>query len=490
MEVLVEYDYTAEEPDELTIKKNEIIRDVSQFEEGWFIGNLNGKIGVFPDNFVKVGYSVLILIFFHQDTRKWTKTCKIGNISMQSSALISPTSTQGTYDAPKVAAKPVFNVSNAAWRHAHRDYPKVSVANTPGRVSSTSNALSAGQVGGDQTAGLPNASRVNKWRTNTDTLDRPKSRTDESHTITSGDSKDSVDSTSQQLNALTADRPKQTGRRLPSKFTRPSTPTSDRERQNSTSKSQRIPIAGQAKNGSLQRSEGMNGSVDLVRPSESAGTKGLAPDTPRTTQTQHAHHHFVSKPQTQSLDQLQSQHTQYVNEARQQFRDMQRQINQLNDANAQLRKDMMHGHRVFTERLQTLMNEIDEVKKQRAADVVEITRLRSLLMQLDAKAILTSSESMSVRNQIQTSAAKPRPHSGDRVDEPTAQLPDDAQSIYDEDEDSADHFKRMIGDNHNGTFLNKNADFTLNNIHGKVGISRATPALQPRPSQPSSYTKT
>lgn len=54
MEVLVEFDYSAEEPDELTIRKGDIIKDVSQFEEGWYIGNLNGKIGVFPDNFVKV----------------------------------------------------------------------------------------------------------------------------------------------------------------------------------------------------------------------------------------------------------------------------------------------------------------------------------------------------------------------------------------------------------------------------------------------------
>lgn len=30
VEVLVEFDYTAEEPDELTIKKGDIIKDVSQ----------------------------------------------------------------------------------------------------------------------------------------------------------------------------------------------------------------------------------------------------------------------------------------------------------------------------------------------------------------------------------------------------------------------------------------------------------------------------
>ncbi|KAF8571457.1 hypothetical protein P879_00700 [Paragonimus westermani] len=732
MEVLVEYDYIAEEPDELTIKKNEVIKDVSQFEEGWFIGNLDGKIGVFPDNFVKIldsgpkhakspitpivetvkeprpednhvspnecaddqermdslkkpqrvtgiglgnifsGQPIQLKQTSLKDVMKeaepnsektlnsgksdtprspvladrvrarfeyqpkqpdelemqvddviqvldrslpdegWWKgrnlrsrkigvfpdnfvvavtefneereddhargtslfsSCSdikqqtvkgvnlsnggssttnisphvtAGNNSIQPSALISPTSTQGTYDAPKVAVKPfsmsvsqpggMVTAKSPAFSIGHRDYPKVPVVNAPGRVSTTNNALSAGQAGGDQTVGLSNAARANKWRANTGTLDRPKSRTDESHTITSGDSKDNMDVASQQLNALTADRPKQTGRRLPSKFTRPPTPTSEissdahlnaesvtrvntsqtqrsmttphdelpssmDNSENSrsvtgsratdlTSKSHRVPIAGQAKNGPLQRSEGVSGSVDLVRPPESAGTKSLVSDTPKTIQTQHAQHQSVSKSQTQPLDQLQSQHTQYVNEAKQQFRDMKHQINQLKDANAQLRIDMMHGHRAFTDRLQTLMNEIDEVKKQRAADVVEITRLRSLLMQLDAKAILTSSEGISARNQIQTGADKSRPHSGDRMDEPTAQLPDDAQSIYDEDEDSADQFKRMIGDNHNGTFLNKNVDFSLDNTHGKVGLSRAAPALRPRPNQPSSFAKT
>ncbi|XP_019760208.1 SH3 domain-containing kinase-binding protein 1 isoform X1 [Dendroctonus ponderosae] len=54
VEVLVEFDYTAEEPDELTIKKGDIIKDVSQKSEGWWEGTLHDKKGVFPDNFVKI----------------------------------------------------------------------------------------------------------------------------------------------------------------------------------------------------------------------------------------------------------------------------------------------------------------------------------------------------------------------------------------------------------------------------------------------------
>nr|CDS26541.1 Cbl interacting protein of 85 kDa [Hymenolepis microstoma] len=54
MEVEVEYDYTAEERDELTLKRGDIVTNVSPFEEGWFIGTFKGREGVFPDNFVRI----------------------------------------------------------------------------------------------------------------------------------------------------------------------------------------------------------------------------------------------------------------------------------------------------------------------------------------------------------------------------------------------------------------------------------------------------
>ncbi|XP_076257673.1 CIN85 and CD2AP related isoform X1 [Rhynchophorus ferrugineus] len=54
VEVEVEFDYSANEPDELTIKKGDIIKDVIKKPGGWWEGTLNDKKGVFPDNFVKV----------------------------------------------------------------------------------------------------------------------------------------------------------------------------------------------------------------------------------------------------------------------------------------------------------------------------------------------------------------------------------------------------------------------------------------------------
>ncbi|XP_023203429.1 CD2-associated protein isoform X2 [Xiphophorus maculatus] len=54
MEVLAEYEYDALHDDELTLRPGDIIKNVRYIEEeGWMEGELNGRRGVFPDNFVK-----------------------------------------------------------------------------------------------------------------------------------------------------------------------------------------------------------------------------------------------------------------------------------------------------------------------------------------------------------------------------------------------------------------------------------------------------
>ena len=50
------YNYTAQNEDELSMKEGDIVYIVSKEceDDGWWKGELKGKVGVFPDNFVKV----------------------------------------------------------------------------------------------------------------------------------------------------------------------------------------------------------------------------------------------------------------------------------------------------------------------------------------------------------------------------------------------------------------------------------------------------
>lgn len=52
----VKYSYKSQNEDELTLKKGDIITLISkdQQDPGWWKGELNGVVGVFPDNFVDV----------------------------------------------------------------------------------------------------------------------------------------------------------------------------------------------------------------------------------------------------------------------------------------------------------------------------------------------------------------------------------------------------------------------------------------------------
>ena len=56
MDCRVLFDYKAVEEDELDLKKGEFLSEVisgGDLEDGWWSGVLNGKRGVFPNNFVE-----------------------------------------------------------------------------------------------------------------------------------------------------------------------------------------------------------------------------------------------------------------------------------------------------------------------------------------------------------------------------------------------------------------------------------------------------
>ena len=52
---LVEFDYVGEQSDELTLHVGDVVTILEKdVNEGWSKGELSGKIGLFPDNFVKL----------------------------------------------------------------------------------------------------------------------------------------------------------------------------------------------------------------------------------------------------------------------------------------------------------------------------------------------------------------------------------------------------------------------------------------------------
>ena len=55
VEVVVVYEYAAQLPDELSLRVGDVIQRVERLEGGWWRGQLAGRHGMFPDNFVKVG---------------------------------------------------------------------------------------------------------------------------------------------------------------------------------------------------------------------------------------------------------------------------------------------------------------------------------------------------------------------------------------------------------------------------------------------------
>lgn len=54
VEAVVEFDYEAQQDDELTLTVGDIIKNIRRDDGGWWEGELGGRRGFFPDNFVRV----------------------------------------------------------------------------------------------------------------------------------------------------------------------------------------------------------------------------------------------------------------------------------------------------------------------------------------------------------------------------------------------------------------------------------------------------
>ena len=52
-------DYDAEYDDEISLKIGELVEVLDQTDTDWWKGSLNGKVGLFPSNYVKLGKSTI-----------------------------------------------------------------------------------------------------------------------------------------------------------------------------------------------------------------------------------------------------------------------------------------------------------------------------------------------------------------------------------------------------------------------------------------------
>ena len=77
-EAVVMYDYSARKDDELTLRVGDIICNIVKMDGGWWQGVLNGRKGVFPDNFVKVKRKPTVFIQICAESKPFDVTlCRV-----------------------------------------------------------------------------------------------------------------------------------------------------------------------------------------------------------------------------------------------------------------------------------------------------------------------------------------------------------------------------------------------------------------------------
>lgn len=104
------YSYTQNNNDELSLAVGDIIEFLGEVEEGWWRGQLAGKIGVFPSNFVEVYQSASPVFTKRVSHNNGTANNNNGSrsaASLNSSREDLVSSTTGSEkDAPSLPPKP------------------------------------------------------------------------------------------------------------------------------------------------------------------------------------------------------------------------------------------------------------------------------------------------------------------------------------------------------------------------------------------------
>lgn len=129
------YSYRENKPDELSLAVGDIIEIFEEVEEGWWRGKLNGKVGVFPSNFVEPIESVSPTsanrrsstsgkppLIIDGNTGSLTKTNSLNksrtSLSSSREDLDQPGPQQQIHDAPSLPPKPVRELCRVLFAYA------------------------------------------------------------------------------------------------------------------------------------------------------------------------------------------------------------------------------------------------------------------------------------------------------------------------------------------------------------------------------------
>lgn len=103
------YSYTQNNNDELTLAVGDIIEFLGEVEEGWWRGQLSGKTGVFPSNFVEVYQSSSPVftkrVSHNNGTANNNNSRSAASLNSSREDLVSST-TSSEKDAPSLPPKP------------------------------------------------------------------------------------------------------------------------------------------------------------------------------------------------------------------------------------------------------------------------------------------------------------------------------------------------------------------------------------------------
>ncbi|XP_043393892.1 SH3 domain-containing kinase-binding protein 1 isoform X2 [Chelonia mydas] len=121
VEAIVEFDYKAQHDDELTITVGDIITNIKKETGGWWEGQLKGRRGLFPDNFVRALCSLM-----RSDGRATHEFPTFADANMAADVYLAVKLEELLYGHSLA-----FNTCNLTLKEIKKDMKKESIANKP-----------------------------------------------------------------------------------------------------------------------------------------------------------------------------------------------------------------------------------------------------------------------------------------------------------------------------------------------------------------------